>query len=199
MNDQDIIRFIKEECEKNNITMVVDDAEFTYADSIPCTGYFDHDQMKLAIAIKAPKAILILIHEYCHMRQWIEQCDAWKEYEESDSGVIMDWWLARKIELTEEQQLKYFNIVAKLELDCEKRTVEFMKANGLESQVDVYIQSANAYILSYQFTRRLRSWNKPGQAPYNNPKVVEILPTTFVDVDFGCNSEVSLEILRSYV
>lgn len=155
-------------------------------DDKPCNGYFqDGDKPTLAVACGQSfrKWLLVLVHESCHMDQWIEQVPEWTNnllgtYETMD---IIDLWCDHKIELSEEQLDEYIAIAREVELDCEKRSVEKIKEYNLPIDIDEYIQKANAYVWFYTMIKETRQWYKIGREPYNIKRVWSALPTHFVD------------------
>jgi hypothetical protein len=147
-------------------------------------GYFDESMTTMAIALGSPIWYKTLLHEYNHMRQWVEGIDIWSESfltkHDMDTSQIIDLWYDNKVELTEEQLEIYFGHCLAIELDCEKRTVEMIADYYMPISIETYAQEANAYLLSYSEFRRRRSWSVPGRAGYHNPEIVAAMPRDFV-------------------
>ena len=59
-----------------------------------CNGYFDGDTRTLACALgkDVSQWLIILLHESCHMDQWVESVPAWTENESGMENI--DKWLA---------------------------------------------------------------------------------------------------------
>jgi hypothetical protein len=155
---------------------------------IMCNGYFDGNSsgsgtLACALGKDVSQWLIILLHESCHMDQWIEQVPAWTE-NESGMGNISEW-----IEGNDDVDMSLIDKEIRLsmdcEIDCEKRTVEKIKKYGFDSIINVeeYIQKSNAYVLFYLWMRKNRSWYKIGKEPYNIPQVVSVMPKTF-DIDY---------------
>jgi hypothetical protein len=154
-------------------------------DGVICNGYFDGDDTRtLACALgkDVSQWLIILLHESCHMDQWVEKVPEWTENAGMDN---IEKWLNGDDSVNMnniDNEIKTSMIV---EIDCEKRTVEKIKKYGLDSviNIDKYIQKSNAYILFYLWLRKNRKWYTVGKEPYNIPEVVSVMPKTF-DMDY---------------
>lgn len=145
-----------------------------------CNGYFDDEEMVLAVAMDYPKEkwLYTLIHEYNHMNQWNEQCLQWRDsyIGETDVNTLIDLWLQHKIELNKDQIHDYVQRALKLELDCERRTIDMMLREGLIDDEETYIKKANAYVFFYHAVAARRKWYKIGKEPYTLEEVWEKMP-----------------------
>jgi len=150
-------------------------------------GYFSDDSEgdipKLAVAIgKDPEMWLpVLVHEYCHMRQWHKQIPEWVNCEVFGESPyeLLDRWISREIELDPPVLEEVIDKIMTLELDCEKRAVKMIKKYKLPLDRDLYIQKANAYVCFYNLVAQERKWYTPGREPYNIPEIVAQMPTNF--------------------
>ena len=89
--EQLFIKKIKEHCKEYGIKVELRDVTYLQLDkNSRCTGYFDEENMKLVCAMKRPDSFPILVHEYAHFTQWIEQCKPWVKLGNSLS-YLMDW------------------------------------------------------------------------------------------------------------
>lgn len=175
-----VIASIINECIENGVSIsLVNKKKVRLAgeDSF-CGGYFDSDDKVLAVATKMSfkRWFLILLHEYNHFKQWIE----------NPSLFTPDdfWgWLEGDVELNKGEVIKITNNNLNLELDCEKRTAQFIKDNPqLKINVSDYIKRANAYIYLYPMIAKYRKWvgsNK--KAPYRVKEIYDIMPDHFVE------------------
>lgn len=151
---------------------------------ITCNGYFDDITRTLACALgkDVSQWLVILLHESCHMDQWIEKVPEWTENAGMDN---IEKWLNGDDNVNMnniDNEIKTSMIV---EIDCEKRTVEKIKKYGLNSiiNIDEYIQKSNAYVLFYLWMRKNRKWYTIGKEPYNQSQLVNSMPKTF-DIDY---------------
>ena len=157
----------------------------------PCNGYFETDGDDecpvLAVACGQPLEnwLLVLIHESCHMDQWIEGDPVWTD-NDVDGAEPLEFvmlWVDKKVELSEEQLDRYVGCSRVVELNCERRSVEKIEKYNLPVNVEEYIQKANAYVFFYTMMKEARKWYKIGTEPYNVEEVWKAMPTTFLDDD----------------
>lgn len=197
-----IVRRIRDECLKDGLRIQIEDSEVVYAGEEPCSGFFQSQPLQLAVAFKAPNFLGILIHEYCHFRQWKELCPEWTAAESLhgvDSNAAVSAWLAREIDLDKDILNDHIEAVMNLELDCEKRAVNFMRENELNELLPSYIKQANAYVLSYRIVQELRLWNNVGEAPYNDEEILALMPSDFIDVNYKMSDDMRYAFLKCYM
>lgn len=156
--------------------------EYINMDGVPCNGVFiDHPSPQLVVACKKSQDLWlpILVHESCHMDQWIEQCKAWTDSkigDNTDKMDILSLWLNGYVDLNKNQLDDYIRGMREVELDCEKRSVVKIMNYGLGIDVKEYIQKANAYVMFYNYMMKKRTWYTPGQEPYNTPAIWGNMP-----------------------
>ncbi len=170
----------------NNVQFYMDgDNDHVSMDGIQCNGIFiDHPSPMLVTACNKSQHLWlpILVHESCHMDQWIEQSKVWIDSKigSLDKMDILSLWLNGYVELNAQQLDNYIRSIRDVELDCEKRTVEKIKKYGLPIDPKEYTQRANAYVLFYNHMMKTRKWYVPGNEPYNNSKIWSQLPSTWL-------------------
>ena len=151
---------------------------------ILCNGYFDDITSTLACALgkDVSQWLVILLHESCHMDQWVEKVPEWTENVGMDN---IEKWLNGDDSVNMKNIDNEIRTSIIVEVDCEKRTVEKIKKYGLDSiiNIDEYIKKSNAYVLFYLWMRKNRKWYTIGKEPYNIPDVVNVMPKTF-DIDY---------------
>ena len=124
----------------------------------------------------------VLVHESCHMDQFLEDSDIWSgSYVEESVDPMSLLFLARNniINLTKQQALDISMKTAMLELDCEKRSVEKIKKYSIPIDLDEYRRTANSYVFFYLVLAEKKEWWN--LAPYYIPEIVNICPTEFLD------------------
>ena len=160
------------------------EAKVPYATSeLLVSGYFvDRPQIQLAVATGKPQEdwLAILLHESCHMDQWIEQAPAWTQVfvEEREAVDWIDEWVGGRNDLP----LPLGELIDRsrnVELDCERRTVEKILRYGLPIDTKVYTQKANSYVFFYNHLVKTRAWYPGDDAPYDNPSVWSAAPDFF--------------------
>ena len=151
---------------------------------ILCNGYFDDITSTLACALgkDVSQWLVILLHESCHMDQWVEKVPEWTENAGMDN---IEKWLNGDDSVNMKNIDNEIRTSIIVEVDCEKRTVEKIKKYGLDSiiNIDEYIKKSNAYVLFYLWMRKNRKWYEIGKEPYNITDVVSVMPNTF-DIDY---------------
>jgi hypothetical protein len=118
--------------------------------------------------------IEILVHEYCHLTQWVDGFHLWEISDDALNKI--DKWLGGGIVQNID---KHLAIARDLELDNEKRSVALIKKWGLKVNVENYIRKANAYVQFYNYMGISRRWSKPGNSPYSNKKVIKTMSPKF--------------------
>ena len=169
------LNHVRKECRNNGVELDLQDAKYLeLSDSIKCGGYFDSDILKLACAMKHEEAKTLLVHEYCHMTQWLDKIPLWEQAAESLN--LVDGWLeGREVE----EIGKHIRVSKDLELDNEKRAVEIMKEWDLGIDIEAYIKKSNAYVLFYLYLEKSRKWSVPENSPYTNKRILEAMSTKF--------------------
>ena len=176
--EERFVRWVKKQCRKHGVKCKLKNVSYLrLSGSIRCSGYFDDaasDSPTLVVAMNRPDWIEILVHEYCHLTQWIDQKSIWTKA--GDSLPHVDEWLSG----VEVPDIDYhLGIARDLELDNEKRSVALIRKWGLNVNVDRYIQKANAYIQFYNYLGKTRRWSRPDNSPYGNETVLKAMPTNF--------------------
>ena len=176
MEAQEFIKHVKQECKKHNIKCVLKNTKTVKLtdDNDRCSGYFDEEN--LVVAMNRPDALQILVHEYCHLTQWVEQCDSWVASVKNESHDKLYRWLAGE---DIKDIKKAISICRDLELDNEKRAIKMIKRFNLPIDIDIYIKKANAYVQYYNYLPISRKWCSPKNTPYKNNRLVELMSSKF--------------------
>lgn len=190
MVDKEFIKYVKQECKKHNIKCILKNTQSVkLSDSSRCSGYFDGVQ--LVVAMNRPDAMLILVHEYCHLTQWAEKLPLWGECEDEDShNKVEEWLVGENVHNIE----KYMGLCRDLELDNEKRSVKLIKQFNLKIDTELYIKKANAYVQFYNYMLYSRKWSKPANSPYKNKRLLDAMPSKF-NMDY---TKISKRILKIF-
>lgn len=203
---------LKRECDLNRVILKTSKSStINYPVSgFNCTGYFialpnlQHPMMGFALDIDVNDLIPIILHEWSHMDQWIENAKVWTnnihkigdDYKES-VDIIDEWINGSEISDID----KHIQISLEVELDCEMRTIkklyEFNLEDKLKFSIDEYIQKANSYIYLYHYVKQTRSWNKTGKAPYLIDNVWKKFPTNF-DGDYSILKSEYADLYKKY-
>jgi hypothetical protein len=140
-------------------------------------GYFDGDGKVLAVATGRMEDswLGVLLHEYSHLTQWIEDAPVWR-----DCRYDMWRWLdGARIRNPSES----VRTVQEVEADCERRTIRL--ARELEAPIDLerYARAANAYIHFHNVIADKRKWYRPGVVMTEIPELLAAANPT-LDRDF---------------
>lgn len=159
------IKMVKEKCKENNVELkLIKRKKLEVEPRIYAGGYFQDLSRKhgiLACATNNPEYLNLLVHEFGHMEQWIENTPIWGDAKYA--SYIDEWLSGKEINNIEEK----IDRVKFMELDCEKRAVKNIQKYNLPINISEYIKKANSYILFYTYLKQTRKWCKPGNTPYS--------------------------------
>ena len=180
---QIFIDHVKAECKKHKVKIKEYKRHYVkLTDGVKCGGYFDDSSKPpiLAFAKGRPDYLELLVHEYCHMTQWLDKLPLW---DEAESALTLMWsWLGGE-DWKDADVEKSIDIAKRLELDNEKRSVEMIKRFNLPIDTALYTKKANAYVLFYNHLKDTRRWSKPENTPYSNERVLAAMSDKF-DMDY---------------
>lgn len=186
MKSSEFIEKIKQECRAAGVTYLFPETEkvdYPGTGNMQVSGYFD-DKIgpTLACAIGKPERdwYEILVHESCHMNQWIERDPLWLNIYANgiDCDKGMDEWLSGK-QFHVDEYTYYIRTMQAVEIDCEKRSVKKILELDLDIDVIDYIKRANSYLFFYSVMLETHKWCDT--APYNVPEIVNIMPGYFLE------------------
>ena len=169
------IQWVKKQCKQNGVKCDLRNVSYLkLSGNIRCSGYLDEESKQLVVAMNATESIGILVHEYCHMTQWLDGVKVWTD---GCIGLekVEEWLSGKSVRGIKSALAKSRD----LELDNEKRSVVLIKKWGLDIDVDDYIRKANAYIMFYNYMYHSRKWSKPGNAPYSNSNITSKMSNKF--------------------
>lgn len=173
-----LISDVSRKCIDNKINFRLEYTEQVYANDIPCSGFFDEKSLVVATKKKNLQDWLdILIHESCHLDQFIEKSKVWCS-DELSLFVVEKWIQNKKINL--KKAVEAFHNTILLELDCEKRTIKKIKKYKIKFNTDLYTQKANAYLYGYGVSFKKKIW--PSR-PYERPSVINKMPKRFLKTE----------------
>lgn len=144
-------------------------------------GYFCGESKVLAVACgRTQDAWLgVLLHEYCHLTQWVEGQPDWLAYDEK-----MWEWLAGKRVTNPKRAIAS---VQRVEADCERRALRLAREMDAPIDLDRYARAANAYIHFHNLIGETRKWYRPGVVMSEMPELLAAANPT-LDKDFSKTS-----------
>ena len=136
-NVKKLIGDIANKCLANGFSFKLEAKKSVQAgEGIDCSGYFDEKDLVVASAKKDWRDVLV--HESCHLDQFVENSKYW---DDGECGIIiLDKWLMKKANYNKKRLEKAIQNTILLELDCEKRTVKKMIRYGIKFNKTKYIQ-----------------------------------------------------------
>jgi hypothetical protein len=174
-NTYQFTKYVRKQCKLHGIKLILKKRKYlVLSGNAYCGGYFDDEARELVVAINHPESLGILVHEFAHLTQWVDNCDPWRKL--GDSLIkIHDWLGGKQVKGIKRALAK----ARDLELDNEKRTVKLIKEWDLPIDTKLYTQKANAYIQFYNWMYFTRRWCTVKNSPYRNKDVYGNMPTIF--------------------
>lgn len=180
------LHHVKSECRRYNIKLIltVDDCFNTNGQSYG--GYFSHTTHEMGITQLNHSYIFtsILVHEFSHMEQWIDNDPTFTQHLRGgyESSTIMDNWLDGT-EYEYKTIKTAIDLIRNCELNCERRAIKNIKKYKLDFDENNYAQSANAYILFYNYIITKRRWEYV-EPPTEIEEIVNAMPTDLYSLDY---------------
>ncbi len=159
-----ILSDIMDKAQQNNVKVTISkEKHIKYPiGGFPVHGYFainagyPNGELGISTGDGLEEWIKVLIHESCHMDQFIENDYVWtnnfiydcKDHKIKESIDLLDEWTNGR-NFSKSIITDLTNSVLNVELDCEKRSAEKMKRYNLDINIDVYTQQSNSYIYFY--------------------------------------------------
>lgn len=161
---------------KFGVTVVISpDRKVNDDDGAESGGWFCGDTRRLVVGTGSSTWLGILLHEYCHVTQWIENGPLWRAYRDD-----MWAWLAGKSIKNPRAAVR---AVQALEEDCERRTIRLIQELGAPVSIEAYTRSANAYLHFHNVMADKRKWYRPGTVMQDIPDLLAAANPT-LDLDF---------------
>lgn len=161
MKMNNVFRFIKElkiKCKKYNVKLILYNQKYIEEDGEKFGGWFDPIGMELHCAFPdkiQSKYVEVLIHESCHMDQWIENTKYWS-IERENNSLDEFWKILKGIKV---KNLKFhLRNVQMMEAECEEMAIEKIKFYDLGIDINKYTQKANSYLLFYTLLIETKKW-----------------------------------------
>lgn len=176
-NVSNFIEKVKMHLKEYGFKLSLENTEFILTNNISVSGYFSENESILKVAINKPlnQWLPILVHEYGHFLQYIEQASVYRQLKEDNYLEKFDLWLNYQLELGYTEKLTMFNYIFQLERDCELRAVNLLEQYSLPIESQDYIQKANSYLMYYSTVFKNRAWNY-NELPYNNYQIYTKMP-----------------------
>ena len=201
-NIANFISHLKKVAKEHNVKLHLPKEKFIDdGDGRLCNGYFDDDPdpiLAVAIGKDEKEWLPILVHEFGHMNQWIENHPYWTNLRgpKGEASDLLDQWLKGK-EFTKKTINSFTKALINVEYDCEVRTLKEIKKFNLPIDSEVYIQKSLSYVLFYHVVRKTKQWYTPGLEPYMIPEVFSAMPKT-MDINVQEPDPQLIEIIEKH-
>ena len=183
------IKDLKKTCKEASIKLILKDAKFLlWNEDEKCGGYFAYDLGELHCAFPKKielKYVEVLIHESCHLDQWLMQTPKWVANIKSKSSDIFFNSLEDNTKCPKEA----FHVrnIQLMEAECEKMSVQKIKDLKLNINLEKYIKKANAYLLFYTLLKETRIWSD--YSPYKFKEIWDKMPGDKILNNFSMSEE----------
>jgi hypothetical protein len=179
MTADEVLAEIVRRCRTFGVSVLISpDRKVRGNDGTESGGWFCGDSQTLAVATGGSEQgwLGILLHEYSHVTQWVEDTPLWRAY---DDGM---WhWLAGKRVKNPRAAIR---TVQALEEDCERRTIRLIWELDAPVNVENYSRSANAYLHFHNVIADKRKWYRAGTIMQDIPELMAAANPT-LDRDFS--------------
>ena len=164
------------------VSVLLSPTKMVESDGVQVGGYFDGDAKVLAVATDRDEDswLGVLLHEYCHLTQWIENAPVWLAYRED----MWQWLDGKRIKNPAEA----VRSVQAVEADCERRAIRLAREMEAPINLENYARAANAYIHFHNVIADKRKWYRPGVVMTEIPDLLAAANPT-LDRDFTTTPE----------
>lgn len=191
----DILADVSSTCVQHGISFHLHNSKNVVydGDGTECSGFFNgaEDDKTLEVAFGKPTKdwLPVLLHESCHMDQYIENAKAWQDITMPDgtesTDVLFQWAAGTDADKRIiESMVDLDDLISRalhVELDCEKRTLDKIISYDLTDFINPveYVKKANSYIYFYLYIKEYGTFYDPNNKPYENSFVWSVAPEHF--------------------
>ena len=140
-------------------------------------GFFDYYNKDFTVAMKNEHGFEIFVHEYCHYLQWIKDPEGFAKRADN-YGDLATWLKGGKCGRIN----KVIKDIIGIEHECELMATDMIQRLGFDVDLNLYRKGTNAYLFSYHFVKKYRTWSRT--ATYSNNKIIDCMPTCILDLDY---------------
>lgn len=146
-------------------------------------GWFDGKE--LVVAYNYGEGFSTLVHEYCHMQQYLENCKAWRQSITPGSELFLHWIRGKAPADVDHTSLfcSMQSCIA-VEYDCEKRVLQCIKKYNLDIDAAQYAKGANIYLYAHHRMLQDNKWYVNMHHDHNyNVVPATLLPLKYYKMD----------------
>ena len=181
------VKQLKKDCKSNQIGLFLYDQKFLLDDGDKFGGWFDPNKKELHCSFPTKlqkKYVELLIHESCHMDQFLNKTPKWIQERNSDSLTIFWDWLKTQEKININQHLLNVQL---MEAECEQLAVQKIIDLDLGINTNQYIQKANSYLLFYNILKETKKWCD--YPPYRFKEIWTQMPSDKILQKFSMSKE----------
>lgn len=166
-------------------------------------GRYPNGELGIATGEDFTEWIKVLIHESCHIDQFLEQDFNWTNnfiYDCKDNKIkesidlLEEWTDGRDFSKSIIKDL--IDSCLNIELDCEIRAIKKIKKYNLDIDIENYIKQANSYIYFYRFLENYKTWFTI--CPHYIKKIWTKMPSHF-DNDYSTVPEEYKKLFKTII
>lgn len=190
MKKSNVLKFIaqlKKDCKSNQIGLYLYDQKFLIDDGDKFGGWFCPNKRELHCSFPnklQTKYVELLVHESCHMDQFINQTPKWVKEQDNDSLSIFWEWLKNPTKININQHLLNVQL---MEAECEQLSIQKIIDLDLGINIQQYIQKANSYLLFYTVLKETKKWCD--YPPYKFKEIWKQMPSDKILQKFSISKE----------
>ena len=159
-NVQKFIDYVHSLLKKYKVKLILSIDSIKIGKNSVC-GYFSESDKEIKIDISEKNWLEVLVHEFCHFLQYIEDEPTYKTLEQEENILTEFWeWVENERELNTNRKRYVCRKVLEMELNCEKRSIEMIRKFDLPIDINEYIFGAYVYIHYFNFVKKYRTWLK---------------------------------------
>lgn len=183
MDSDRFIANLKSIADQNQIRIIAQSDVTLPNSNEACSGYFSSKLKELKYNPNHSNYLEILVHESCHLDQFIENSILWSKF---NSLPSLTAWFSHDFQMDMDEINTFKDILLNTELDCELRSIEKIKNYKLNIDNDLYIKKANAYLYALDLSFKYRKWIVTDPSTFND--IIKKMPSSL-----SLNFDVSLE------
>jgi hypothetical protein len=183
MSKENILGKIVSDCTSKGVTVLFSSSKTVGTPG--CAGSFDGPAKLLEVATDAENWFYVLIHEYCHFKQFLKK-PSWFD----NDDILFDWLEGQNFSSKKVEKIIKETMVC--EADCELRVLKMPVFRYGISKSD-YARQASSYVGLYRAIQRKRKWIIPGKGPYKFEHIWKKFPKLT-----SANWEPSEDLIKLY-
>lgn len=164
---KELVEFMENECKKNGFVIKKIPSTTVEINGVECSAYFCAQERELVAAKHSVNFFENLLHEFCHLRQFLSQTQAWKNshFAHTDSSAIIEDFIINERHVSSEELKKAINSTIELEWECENMAISYLNilTDYPKERIPTYKINAFVYMRFYRAVEHFGCWYKKGK------------------------------------